>query len=89
MYFLIELIDTGFQVYTYILLARIIMSWVPQGNMRGNVVVDWLYRVTEPVLAPARRIIPPIGMLDISPIVVFILLDVVRRLLHGFLLSVM
>lgn len=57
--------------------------------MRGNVVVDWLYRVTEPVLAPARRIIPPIGMLDISPIVVFILLDVVRRLLHGFLLSVM
>ena len=51
-------------------------------------IVQLLYQVTEPVLDPARRLIPPLGMIDISPIVVFIALgilqDVLRQLARGF-----
>ncbi len=88
MLFLVEVINTGIMLYTYILLARILLSWIPH-NPRGNPLIYWLYRVTEPVLAPARKLIPPIGMVDISPIVVFILLEVVRRLLVTFLVGMM
>lgn len=86
MLFLVELVNTAIMIYTYALLARIILSWVPH-DPRGNPIIFWLYRVTEPVLAPARRIIPPMGMVDVSPIAVFILLEVVRRLLVALLMG--
>ncbi|NLF10889.1 MAG: YggT family protein, partial [Anaerolineaceae bacterium] len=49
---------------------------------------DLLYRLTDPVLEPLRRLIPPIGgMLDITPIVAMILLEVVRQVIVRLLLS--
>ena len=72
-----ELLATIIQLYTFVLLARILMSWIPNLD-RYNPIVDFIYQITEPVLEPARRLIPSIGMIDISPIVVFIVLGILQ-----------
>ena len=59
-----------------VLVARIIMSWFPiEPNSGMASVYAFLHTVTEPVLAPLRRLIPPIGMggmgLDLSPLIIF------------------
>ena len=63
------------QAYIIILFARIIISWFPINPGGGmSTVYGFLYSLTEPVLGPIRRIIPPIGMggmgLDLSPMIV-------------------
>ncbi len=68
------------QIYTFILLIRILITWIPNLDPY-NPVVQFLFQITEPVLEPARKLIPPIGMIDISPIVVFIILGIIQRLL--------
>jgi YggT family protein len=70
-------------VYSLMIFARIIMSW---GVSPHNRVLRFLIRLTEPILAPFRRIIPPIGFMDISPIVVFFLLDLFQRAVAATLL---
>lgn len=67
------------EVLTLIILLRSILSWVSPGQT--NVLTRILYQVTEPVLAPLRRIIPGAGMLDFSPFVAIILLQVIATLL--------
>jgi len=58
------------------IIIRIVLSWIqPQGS--GNPMVSLLYSITEPVMAPARRFIPAIGGLDLSPILVLLVLQVV------------
>ena len=64
------------QAYLIVMFARIILSWFPISAGSGLAsVYGFLYSITEPVLAPIRRVIPPLGMggmgLDLSPIVVF------------------
>ena len=77
-----QLLVTAIQLYSYVLLARIILSWIPNLN-RSNPIVRFLYQITEPVLEPVRRAIPPLGTIDISPIVVFIGLNILIRLLRN------
>jgi YggT family protein len=69
------------QVYILVLFARIIMSWFPvtPGTTTASI-VSILYDLTEPVLGPARRVIPPLGMFDISPMIVLFGAYVVRGL---------
>ena len=72
------------QVYFIVLVARIILSWFPVTPGTGLAsVVSILYDLTEPVLGPFRRIIPPVGMIDISPIVVFFALGILRQVICG------
>jgi len=72
--------------YNLILFARILLSWFPRpyGGPLATV-YSVLWNVTEPVLAPLRRILPPMRMgmmaLDLSPIIVFIVLAIARRAL--------
>lgn len=69
-------------LYTFVIFVRIILSWFPiNPNGPFAQVNRVLLQVTEPVLGPARRIIPNIGPLDISPIVVVFGLGFVQRLL--------
>ncbi|WP_066370413.1 YggT family protein [Neobacillus fumarioli] len=68
-YLLIKLI----QYYSYALIVYILMSWFP--NARDTAPGRFLARICEPFLEPFRRIIPPIGMIDISPIVAFFVLN--------------
>ena len=79
-YFLLNL-------YIFILIASAIMSWLVAFNVVNtrnplvSTVGDVLYRLTEPVLSPIRRILPNFGGLDISPVVLILLLIFIRRLL--------
>lgn len=63
------------RIYSYILLIYIFMSWF---NLGDTDIGRLFARVSEPYLDPFRRIIPPIGMIDISPIVAFFVLDLAR-----------
>ncbi|MGA9287163.1 MAG: YggT family protein [Anaerobacillus sp.] len=65
------------QVYTWILIIYIFMSWIP--NARESSIGQMIASVAEPYLAPFRKVIPPIGgMLDISPIVAIFALQFVQ-----------
>ncbi len=68
-------------VYTWLILARVILSWV--NPMPSNDILRGVIRVTEPVLAPLRRLIPVRG-LDFSPILAFLILRLLMRLLLGW-----
>lgn len=72
-------------IYAFILLARIILSWVTMFGSRIppalDPVVRVIYALTEPVMAFFRRFIPPVGGLDLSPIVIFIILSFAQRAL--------
>ena len=83
---LIGVVRTIFELYSFILLARILISWFQVNPY--NSIVQLLYQLTEPVLAPIRRLLPPAGMLDFSPIVAFILIRVVEEIVVSILRSV-
>jgi YggT family protein len=76
----VDLLCALLTVYFVILIARIILSWFPiqQGTTLASI-ASIIYDVTEPVLGPLRRIIPPLGMIDISPLVAFIGLQILQR----------
>ena len=68
-----------FNVFYFILIARVIISWLPQ--LRKNAIADMIYKITDPILAPIRRVIPPLGGLDWSVFVLIILMQVLIGLL--------
>jgi len=66
-------------VLTMLILLRVVISWyLPRPT---NILVRILHRLTEPILAPLRRIIPRVGPLDFSPLVAIILIQVIYYLL--------
>lgn len=71
------------RVFFVVLLVRIVASFFPpRSEGLWNAAAGFSARLTEPILAPIRRRIPLMGMLDLSPLIAFFLVDVV-----GFLLS--
>ena len=74
-----RLIVTLIDVYSFVVLIAVILSWVPVD--RRHPLVAMLHGVTEPVLAPIRRVLPPIGGLDLSAMVLLIVLQFLKRLL--------
>ena len=67
-----DLLCSLLSVYFIVLFARIILSWFPmQPGTSMASIASIIYQLTEPVMGPVRRLIPTIGMIDISPIVVF------------------
>ena len=72
-----QLIAAVIQVYTMVLLARIVASWVNLDP--SNQLVQVLHQLTEPVLEPVRRVLPTAGMIDISPLVVCVGLHLLQR----------
>jgi YggT family protein len=76
---LISLINLFFTVLTIALIGRALLSWFDPGmrSSVGRILVD----ITEPILGPIRRVIPSLGMIDISPIIAILLLQVLRQLL--------
>ena len=63
-------------IYFVAILAAIILSWIAPGNYNPAVVL--LHQLTEPVMAPFRRLLPPLGGLDLSPILVFLVINVLQ-----------
>lgn len=66
-----------FQVYTLMLFARILSSWIPE--WRESKIVQFISFYTDPYLDLFRRIVPPLGGIDFSPILAFITLSLVER----------
>lgn len=85
---IIAVISTLFRAYAFLILVRVVLSWVSPAPYRQPFysIIRVLHRLTEPVLAPLRRIIPPIGgTVDVSPIVALLLLELVRSLVVSLL----
>ena len=75
---LIELVRTLFELYSFVLLARVLISWLQIDPY--NPIVQILYRLTEPLLAPIRRLLPQTGAIDFSPIVGFIVIRLAEEI---------
>jgi YggT family protein len=74
------------KIYFFALLAMIILSWVAQGS--NHPAIYLLFQITEPVMAPVRKLLPPMGGIDFSPILVFVLINVVQIALQHMAASV-
>lgn len=73
---LLGIVSMLLNIYIYGLLAAIILSWVAPHN--SHPAIGLLWQLMEPVLAPFRRLLPPLGGLDLSPILVFLVLNMFR-----------
>ena len=84
---LFQLIDTVINVYIWLLIIWAVLSWlvafnvVNTGNRFVYLVGDFLNRITEPALGPIRRLMPNLGGIDISPMILILLLIFLRNLL--------
>jgi YggT family protein len=84
---LLWLIDTVIEIYIWLLIAQAVLSWlvafgiVNRHNRFVGTLEDFLWRITEPLLRPIRRVLPNLGGIDISPVILILLLVFVRRLL--------
>ena len=84
---LLDVILIALNLYVYILIASAIVSWLIAFNVINTrspfvaAVVDMLYRLTEPLLAPIRRFVPMFGGLDLSFIVLWLLIELIRRVI--------
>jgi YggT family protein len=80
------LIDTLIRLYIWIIIAAVVLSWLVAFNVLNphnnivRVIGDGLYRLTEPALRPIRNVMPNLGGLDISPIILIIALWFFRLL---------
>ncbi len=77
---LVKIIDMALTLYMWIIIARALISWVNPDPY--NPIVHFLYRVTEPVMAPIRRWLPLRGLgIDISPIIVIAIIIFLQNFL--------
>jgi len=67
-------------VFELALLARVLLSWFPNID-RSNPLVQLAFTITEPVLAPIRSLLPQTGMIDFSPLIVFLIISVLMQIL--------
>ncbi len=77
------LVNWGFEILQLAIIVRVIASWIRISHFSRW--IRWAFTLSEPILRPLRAVIPPIGMIDITPIVAYFAL----RLLQGFLLNLL
>ncbi len=80
--FILQILSLLLQLFELALLARIILSWFPNVD-RSNPIIQFLFDITEPVLRPIRDMLPPGGMFDFSPLIVFLIIQVLSTVLRG------
>jgi uncharacterized protein YggT (Ycf19 family) len=85
-----DYVNALFLVYLILIFARILLSWLESfGRVPYNVylraVIDFIHQTTDPYLNLFRRILPPIGMFDFSPIIAVILLFLARGIIVGII----
>jgi YggT family protein len=71
-------VNTIFRVYYALIFVRILLSFVPHNTYQP--LIRFIYEVTEPWLGIFRRLVPPLGMIDISPLIAFFALELARQL---------
>jgi len=75
---LIYFVDIAFEVYIYIIFARVICSWIRVNPY--NKLYQFIFSMTEPLLAPIRRLMPKTMMLDFSPMILMLLVIFLQRI---------
>ena len=91
MYAFLHLVNTVITIFIWLLIAQAVLSWLVAFGIvnRYNRVVatigDFLWRVTEPLLRPIRRVLSDLGGIDISPVILILLLWFLRNLMFEYL----
>jgi YggT family protein len=75
MFYLINFLAILLQILLVAILVRVVLTWFPVDP--SNPIIKIIFEVTEPVLAPFRRVIPRIGMFDLSPIAAMLVIQVI------------
>ncbi len=84
---LLQFISYLLTLYIYVLIAMAVMSWliafriVRTDNQAVRMIVELLYRLTEPVLRPIRKALPDIGGIDISPVIVILIIIFIQSVI--------
>ncbi len=87
------LVDIILELYVWLLVIWVVISWlvtfdvINTRNRFVYLVSDFLYRITEPVLRPIRRVVPNLGGMDISPVILILGIWFTRSLMREYLLS--
>jgi YggT family protein len=90
---IVKVVDLVLDLYGWVLIASIVFSWlfafgvINSRNQAVATIGDILYRLTEPVLRPIRRFLPNLGGLDLSPIVVFLAIYLIRQYMYLIILK--
>jgi YggT family protein len=82
--FVVQLINLLAQIIVILVIVKVILSYFMDPYHPVRQAID---NVVEPMLAPIRRVIPPVGMIDFSPLVLLILVQILSRILTTFLLN--
>jgi len=88
---LLDVILLVLQLYIYIVIAAAVLSWLVAFNVVNtrnpvvSVVGDFLYRITEPALRPIRAILPSLGGIDLSPMVLFLIIILIERVIDYYI----
>jgi YggT family protein len=88
---LLDVIVILLQLYIYLLIAAAVLSWLVAFNVvntRNQFVAmlgDFLYRVTEPVLRPIRNMMPNLGGIDISPVILILIIILIEKLIYYYI----
>ena len=84
---LLDVILIALQLYIWLLSAQAVLSWLIAFNVVNTrnqfvaMVWDFLYRITEPALGPIRRLLPNLGGIDISPVILILLIIFIERVI--------
>jgi YggT family protein len=87
--------NTVVDLYEFVIILAVVASWLivfgvlSMRNQLARSLVNMLDALTDPVFRQVRRMIPSIGGIDLSPIIVFIILEVIRRLVNGYAIYLM
>jgi YggT family protein len=91
---LLNVILLALQLYTYLVIASAILSWLVAFNVVNTrndfvrAILNFLDAVTQPVLRPIRRILPNLGGVDISPVILILLIILIQNLIIDYLMPI-
>ena len=88
---LLDVILIALNIYMWIVIAAVVLSWLVAFNVVNTRhpfvanVAEFLYRITEPVLRPIRNMLPNLGGVDISPIILFLIIILIQRVIEYYI----
>jgi YggT family protein len=88
---ILDIVLVVLEVYIWLLIAAAVLSWLIAFNVVNTrnqfvaMVADFLYRITEPLLAPIRRRMPNLGGIDISPVILILIIILIDRIIRYYI----
>ena len=82
---MIFLINISFEILAMLIIIRVLLSWFPYNQYHP--LVQILLKITEPILLPIRSLIPAVGGMDLSPIIIIFIIKVMQNFIISFLIS--